>query len=194
MKVGIFGGCFNPPHKMHRDIALQLIKKGYLDKVIYVPTATTYKKDGIIDFEDRYNMLKIMIDGHDNIEVDRIGCESYGEYTFQVLDYFHEKNADDELYFICGIDNLHEFDSWRNFEYILENYRLLVIDREGFDRGELWKRFEKYTGNLTLAKIEPVKVASSSIRASVKNRQYSEIEKVLDKGVYDYLVQKNLYR
>lgn len=37
MKVGIFGGSFNPPHKMHKRIGLELIKKGYVDKIIYVP-------------------------------------------------------------------------------------------------------------------------------------------------------------
>lgn len=38
MKIGIFGGSFNPPHKMHKKIAKVLIKKGYVDKVIFVPT------------------------------------------------------------------------------------------------------------------------------------------------------------
>ena len=38
MKIGIFGGSFNPPHVMHKNIALNLIKNKYLDKVIYVPT------------------------------------------------------------------------------------------------------------------------------------------------------------
>lgn len=194
MKLGIFGGCFNPPHNMHKDIALQLIDKGYLDKVIYVPTSTSYKKDGIIDFEDRYNMLNIIVDGLNNIEVSRIGSESYGEYTYQVLDYFHKMNPNDELYFICGIDNLYDFDNWKNYEYILENYKFLVIDRDGFDKLSLWKKYEKYTDNLVLAEIDPVKLASTSIRSLIKMRQYTEIEKFLDKKVYEYLIRKKLYR
>ena len=43
MKIGIFGGSFNPPHKMHKKIAKVLIKKGYVDKVIFVPTGMKYE-------------------------------------------------------------------------------------------------------------------------------------------------------
>ena len=58
MKIGIFGGSFNPPHNMHLGIALELIKDKYLDKVIYVPTGDNYNKIGLISFKDRLNMLK----------------------------------------------------------------------------------------------------------------------------------------
>ena len=44
MKIGIFGGSFNPPHNMHENIALNLIANGYVDKVIYVPTGDNYNK------------------------------------------------------------------------------------------------------------------------------------------------------
>ena len=69
MKIGIFGGSFNPPHKMHKNIALNLIKNKYLDKVIYVPTGNKYNKKDLIDAMDRYNMLKIMIEGYKNLEL-----------------------------------------------------------------------------------------------------------------------------
>ena len=49
MKIGIFGGCFNPPHKMHFKIAEELIMKKYLDKVIFVPTGNFYKKKNLIE-------------------------------------------------------------------------------------------------------------------------------------------------
>ena len=60
MKIGIFGGTFNPPHNMHKNIAVNLIKNNYLDKVIFVPTGNRYNKKDIIDFKDRYNMVKLM--------------------------------------------------------------------------------------------------------------------------------------
>ena len=44
MKIGIFGGSFNPPHNMHKDIALELLEKGYLDKVIYQQEIIIIKK------------------------------------------------------------------------------------------------------------------------------------------------------
>ena len=40
MKIGILGGSFNPPHKMHLKMALELIDNGYVDKIVYVPTGS----------------------------------------------------------------------------------------------------------------------------------------------------------
>lgn len=194
MKIGIFGGCFNPPHNMHRDIGLQLLEKGYLDKVIYVPTSTFYKKRGIIDFEDRYNMLEIMTNEYANLEVSRVGSKEYGEYTYQVLDYYQNVYKDSTIYFICGLDNLSEFDSWKKYEYILENYKLLVVARDGYDREIVCKKYDKYTDNIVLAAVESKKLSSSEIRCSVKNNRYDDIENYLDKGVFDYMVERALYR
>ena len=42
MKIGIFGGCFNPPHNMHKKIATKLINNGYLDNIIFIPTGNNY--------------------------------------------------------------------------------------------------------------------------------------------------------
>ena len=44
MRIGIFGGSFNPPHKKHKNIAIELIQKNYIDKIIYVPTGNKYNK------------------------------------------------------------------------------------------------------------------------------------------------------
>ena len=44
MKIGIFGGSFNPPHNMHKNISIELLEKGYLDKIFYVPTGDSYNK------------------------------------------------------------------------------------------------------------------------------------------------------
>ena len=88
MRIGIFGGSFNPPHTMHRDIALELIDKGYLNKVIYVPTGNSYDKSGLIDFSHRFKMLEIMASNNDSLIISDLGNKENYEYTYQVLDYF----------------------------------------------------------------------------------------------------------
>ena len=70
MKIGIFGGSFNPPHKMHVNMAQQLINKHYVDKIIYVPTGSKYKyKNNLIADEYRYKMLDIICKKNKNMEV-----------------------------------------------------------------------------------------------------------------------------
>ena len=133
MRIGIFGGCFNPPHKMHKDIAINLIKNNYVDKVIYVPTGNKYKKSDLVDAKIRYNMVKIMIEGYDNLEVSDYEIKNNLTYTYQTLNYFKNKYKDDEIYFICGTDNLKEITTWRNYKYILSNLSSSLI-RNNLDK------------------------------------------------------------
>ena len=70
MKIGIFGGSFNPPHNMHINIGEELIKQGYLDKIIFVPTGIKYKyKSNLLPNENRFDMLKILTQKNKNFSV-----------------------------------------------------------------------------------------------------------------------------
>ena len=50
MRIGIFGGSFNPPHNMHKKIMMELLCNEYIDKGIYVPTGDSYNKKDLISF------------------------------------------------------------------------------------------------------------------------------------------------
>ena len=66
MKIGIFGGSFNPPHKMHKNIAKYLIDNNYVDRVIFVPTGSKYKyKNNLLPNEVRFKMLELMLDNQE---------------------------------------------------------------------------------------------------------------------------------
>lgn len=187
MKIGIFGGCFNPPHLMHKNIPIYLIEMRYIDKVIYVPTESSYNKKGLIRFKDRYNMLNLMIDDNPNLEVSDIADKGY-KYTYQVLDYFN--NDDNDIYFICGSDNLKEFKTWKNSEYILNNYKLLVIKRNNDNIDEITKKYNK--NNIIISKINENYLSSTIIRDKIKNKEYIKSE--LDSKVYKYVIKNNLYK
>ena len=102
MKIGIFGGSFNPPHKMHKAIAKELINKKYVDLVIIVPTGIKYHyKNNLLGNDIRYRLLKEMTKNEDNIlistyefqekEVLRIMQDSNGRFLISNID------ADDEI-------------------------------------------------------------------------------------------------
>lgn len=123
MKIGIFGGSFNPPHKMHKNIVSQLIKKGYIDKAIVVPTADKYNKSYLLKGEDRYNMVKQIFKDDKKVEVSPFEIEGR-LYTINTLNYFKSIYPKADIYFICGTDNLADFASWQSYKEILENYKL----------------------------------------------------------------------
>lgn len=183
MRIGIFGGCFNPPHNMHKDIAVNLINKGYLDKVIYVPTGNCYQKKDLIDAKDRYQMLKIMINNNPNLLVSNIEIKNNLTYTYQTLDYFQKKYKDDKICFICGSDNLNEITTWKNYKYILDNYKLLVIRRGSYNIKSKFK-------NVIIVDIPISNISSTMIRNSLKdNKNYC----YLDQEVQKYIKNKKLY-
>lgn len=191
MKIGIFGGSYNPPHNMHRNIALDLIKRGYLDKVIYIPTGDSYNKKDLINFNDRYKMVELMIENYDCLSISDIGNNEKYKYTYQTLDYFQNKYKDAELYFICGTDNLNEFETWKEYKYVLENYKLLVIKRNNDDLDSILKKYNGYQESIVITDVIPKLVSSTSIRENINK---SEIKNYLDEKVYKYIVEKGLYK
>lgn len=192
MKKGILGGSFNPPHKMHLDIALELINKQYVDNVVFVPTGSKYKyKNNLLPDKNRLEMLQILVKKNDNLDVSDYELQSEVVYTYQTLKHFKEANKDDEIYFICGTDNLSYMDKWMNAEEILSNYKILVIKRQGEDINELLEKFKEYRENIIVADIEQRDISSTEIREKLKNKE--NVLDLLDKDVYEYIKENGLY-
>lgn len=191
MKIGIFGGSFNPPHNMHKKIAIQLIKLGMVDKVIFVPTGNRYLKSDLADATDRYQMLEIFCKNEKLLEVSDFEVRNHLIYTYQTLDYFQRIYPNDQIFFIMGADNLAELSTWKNYEYLLEKYSILVIKRDGEDIGGLLQKYH-YHKNILVMNIDRNDISSTKIRALIKMNPH-EIYDYLDEKVIDYIIKKRLY-
>lgn len=183
MRIGVFGGSFNPPHLMHLNIAKDLLRLKYLDKVIFVPTGNKYSKDDLIDIKYRIEMLKIMTISYDDMIVSDYENQDRVVYTYETLDYFKKKYLGSEIYFILGADNLKQISNWKNSEYILSNYKLLVINR-GDDKIEV-------KDNVVVMDILNNDISSTFIRSNIDNDDI--IKKYLDKNVLEYIRKEKLY-
>ncbi len=193
MRLGIFGGCFNPPHQMHKDVALNLIKNNYLDKVIYVPTGDNYKKRDLSSFKHRYNMVKLMISDNKNLLVSDIGNNDNYQYTYQTLNYFKEIYNNDEVFFICGSDNLKEFSTWKNYEYILENYKLLVIKRNDDNIDNIIDKYYNWRNNIVVANVPLNYISSTQIRNLLKKEGLNITCDMIINDVLNYIIEHKLY-
>ena len=193
LKIGVFGGWFNPPHKMHENIANSLIAMKKIDKVIFVPTGNGYNKNELTDVQNRINMLQLLADKNNNFEVSSISRHQEYTYTYQVLDYYKCQNPDSDIYFICGTDNLKEFKTWKQYEYILRNYKLLVITRDKENTDKLLKEYSKYIYRICIVDMGFNPVSSTQIRNCIKTRQYDKIHDVIDNKVLKYIIDNNLY-
>ncbi len=193
MKIGIFGGSFNPPHKMHKKIAFDLITRHYVDKVIFVPTGNKYKyKNNLLNNKARLEMLKLMCEDNKNLEVSDYELKDHVVYTYETLDYFKDKYKDDEIYFICGTDNFSYVDKWERGMYVLSNNKLLVVKRNTYDITPLLEKYKNYKDNIIVTDIEENEISSTKIREMIYNNK--RVENYLDKSVYLYIRDNNLYK
>lgn len=129
MKIGIYPGSFNPIHTTHINIAETLISKNFVNKVIFVPAGDNYEKDDLIEGIHRINMVNLAIKNHSNLLTSDIEVQNKQLYTYQTLDYFKNLHKTDEIYLIMGTDNLKELYWWKRNEYILSEYKIIVIAR-----------------------------------------------------------------
>ena len=193
MKIGIFGGSFNPPHKMHLNIVEELLNEKILDKVIIVPTGLHYSyKNNLVSNEHRYNMLKLMTKHNDKIEISDFEFKDEEIHSFDTLEYYKNIYKNDTLYFVCGLDNISYVDKWYKGEYLLNNYKFLVITRDTNNLDEILSKYEKYKDNIIITNIKSNTISSSYIRDELKEKNYN-LNDYLDQKIIDYIKENNLY-
>ncbi len=192
MRIGVFGGSFNPPHKMHEDIAHSLKESNLLDKIIFVPTGSKYKyKNNLLPDQNRYDMVKLITDEYEYLDLSDYELKSEVVYTCETLAYFKNKYPKDEIYFICGLDNLSYIDSWKNPEYILNNFKILVIKRDTDDLESILKKLDKYKNNIIVTDVKENPLSSTKIRENFTNQDMSVY---LNENVLKYIKDNDLYR
>lgn len=192
MKIGIFGGSFNPVHKMHKKIGKTLLEQGIIDKVIYVPTGNYYDKKELIDAEHRYKMLKLMIQNNKKFEVSDYELKNTLTYTYQTLMYFQNQYPEDEIYFICGTDNLKEFKTWKNYQFILDHFKIIVIKRNHDDLQSILKEFS----DKDIIVINDIvdSISSTQIRKKIHMNQDHNLLEYLSFPVLEYIEKEKLYK
>ena len=193
MKIGIFGGSFNPPHKMHLNIVEELLNEKVLDKVIIVPTGLHYSyKNNLASNEHRYNMLKLMTKHNNKIEVSDFEFKDEEIHSYDTLEYYKNIYKNDTIYFVCGLDNISYVDKWYKGEYLLNNYKFLVITRDTNILDEILLKYEKYKDNIIITNIKSNTISSSYIRDELSEKNYN-LNDYLDQKVIDYIKENKLY-
>ena len=193
MKMGIFGGSFNPPHKVHRQIVETLKKQGYVDKIIIVPTGIHYEyKSNLVDNRYRLDMLHLLFYDLDYVSISDYEMKEYPVYTYQTLDYFKTQYPQDDIYFICGMDNLSYMNEWKQGSHILTDYKILIIDRDTNNVLEILTKLSPYKNNIILTDIKPDSISSTKIRQMIKNQEQN-LELYLAPEVAEYIRKECLY-
>ena len=195
--IAIFGGAFNPPINSHVFLAEQIIEKlNNVEKLIFVPVSTKYKKQELIEDKHRLNMLKIICSKEEKMEVSDIEIKSEKQlYTIQTLNYFKDVYKNNQIYFVMGTDNLKELETWKEPEVILKNYKIIVLEREEYNLEEIIdsnKLLKKNKNSIIKIKeIEKIFLSSTMIREKIKKGE--SIKEYIDNDVLEYIRKNGLY-
>lgn len=193
MKIGIFGGSFNPPHKAHLEMGTKLVLNHILDRVIYVPTGSYYPKAELARDDQRFEMLKLLTRNYPFLEVSSFELQGNLIYTYQTLNYFKQKYHNDEIYFILGSDLLKEIMSWKNSSYILEHFKILVTLRNEDSIEDLKQLALSNHKNIMYTNIQLDSLSSTEIRKNLKQHNLEFLEKNMDHSVLEYIKKNHLY-
>jgi len=180
MKLGVYMGSFNPPHKGHIKVVNYLLEQKLIDKVLIVPTLNYWDKNDLVDIKDRINMLKIF-------ENERIIIDSTNNkyiYTCDLVNKLKSSYPADELYLIIGADNLKEFHKWKNYQELLKE-KIIVMNRDNININEYVNKLGR-NSFIILNDFPSINISSTEIRNNINN-------KYLDKRVLSYIKKNHLY-
>ena len=213
MRVGIYGGSFNPPHMGHVNALMTVSKKAGLDQIRIIPTAQSPMKMTIEGPtpEQRLDMTKKAFESYggqfivDDREILRGGVS----YTIDTILELRKTIKSEDLFLIIGADHLDIFHQWKDYKKILTEVNLIVTTRPGFDLPTSESEFpgflheliaehdfnfiELKTGrSVQFLRLQDVEVSSSEIRKWIRSAR--PVDKYLPLAVESYIRHNNLYR
>jgi nicotinate-nucleotide adenylyltransferase len=134
MRIGIFGGTFDPVHYGHLLLAESAREQCRLDEVRFVPAATPPHKQGqtVTPAEARLDMLRLAVGGHETFTVCDSEIRRGGvSYTVDTLQGLRQEHPNAELFLLVGADTLIDLPNWREPQRVLELAVPVVVGRPG---------------------------------------------------------------
>lgn len=196
MKIGIYGGSFDPVHIGHVRLARFMLDTLGLDRLLIVPAyVSPFKRETNVTPEDRLAMCRLAFPDERfevvSDEIDRGGKS----YTVDTVKGIRERYGENDYYLIIGSDQLLLFDKWYRFEDILADVTLCAVSRcASDDRAELEsfadEKLRAY-GPCIICDFEPVEISSTAIREGL--RRGDDMSRWLPAAEASYITDRGLY-
>jgi nicotinate-nucleotide adenylyltransferase len=184
MRIGIYGGTFNPVHHGHLILARQALEEFKLDRLVLVPAAESPFKlqNHSAPASDRLAMLQLAISGEDGFSVDPLEIDRGGvSYSIDTVKLFRNRHPGAELFFLVGEDNADRLTEWHRFEELKKQVCFVVLSRS--------EDFESSEYPVVQRRIE---ISSTEIRNRVAKRE--SITYLVPESVKHYIEQHQLYQ
>lgn len=190
MRIGIFGGSFDPVHLGHLILAEQCREQAGLDRVLFIPAPRPpHKQNGTVaEFTDRVHMLRLALTGSPSFAIDTCEEDRPGRsYTVDTLRYLQQRDAGNDWHLILGSDSVRDLETWREPKSIATMCSLLIVQRPGavVTSAPSYFRSQQIVSPL-------IDISSTAIRQ--KCQEGRSIRFLVPEGVEEYIHSKALYR
>lgn len=189
-KLYFFSGSFDPPHLGHREIAK--ICRQYSDLLIVFPTHQSPNKShtSLASDYDRKTMVELNFSQIPDLVIDDFELNSEREnYTIDTIKYIKQKFPADDITLVLGGDQWNDFKSWYRWKEILDSVNILCFNRDDKSpKAELTIQ----PSNVTFFHDFHFDISSTHIRTLLKTRDM-DVRKFLFDGVFNYIIDNNLY-
>lgn len=188
MRIGIYGGSFDPPHYGHKKIAEFVTEKLNLDKLLVVPVGiASHGKNNLSSSEDRMKMCEMTFGKIEKACVSSVEIDMEGvSYTYKTLEEIIKKFGDENEYFeIIGEDSANYFDKWREYKKILDLSTVVVLKRKGF---------KNIVNSQKIITVDNpyFDVSSTEIKEKIKNGE--DVSSFLTDETEKFIREKKLYK
>lgn len=208
MKLGLFGGSFDPIHRGHVASARSARIEAGLDRVLFLPTADPPHKPPLAASPwARFAMVELALLDEKGLFASAFELTpERTTYTVDTLDHFRKTEPQAELHLLVGADSLPHLHTWKRWRELIRLARLVVLRRPGWDRQEVESGLPAEVRDvLSEASLQwvgqPLEISSTAIRQAVggaadreAGRRAGPPEALLPPRVLDYIRKYRLYR
>ena len=199
MRLGLFGGTFDPVHVGHLVLAEQCREQCRLDQVWLIPSGQPPHKRQIplTPGKLRAEMLDFAIAGHPDFVVSRMELDRQGPtYTVDTLQHLHDEDPSRELFFLMGADSLADLATWREPERIAALATIVAVNRGDRPLPER-AMLEQLVGETIARRVQFVTIPGIDLSASDLRRRARDgrsLRYLVPRPVEIYIQQHSLYR
>lgn len=191
MRIGIYGGSFNPIHKGHTELAASIVQQGLVDELWLLVSPLNPLKQGetsdIAEYEHRLSMARLATEDIEGVKVSDFEKNlPLPSYTITTLGELHKAYPEHEFVLVIGADNWERFPRWYHAQEIIDTYSILIYRRPGCEMDETLLPLSVQVVDTPLYDI-----SSTEIRESVKKGRM--LLKWVDRKVATYISVHHLY-
>ena len=200
MRVGFFGGTFDPPHIGHLAVARAAAQDFHLDRLLLVPTGRQPLKPVApgASYKDRLAMVAVLCEGERAMEASALEAPTSGASPNYTVDTLRELRASlaphDQVFVVVGADSFLDLRRWRDPDGLLAEAEWIVVSRPGFSLQSLTSLHLTEKQRARVALLTEVEVPVSATELRRKLRDGENCGEWIPASVLSYITKHDLYR